>query len=101
MKLLVMFLDETDMWHDVPAYEAIVRRLAKLGAAGATVTKGIMGYGSHHKIHGKGLLGVADDRPITILVADTEERLRPMLPELRSLAPEAIVLLLPAEAIYV
>jgi PII-like signaling protein len=99
MKLLLIFLDETDTWLDVPAYEAIVRRLARLGASGATVTKGIMGYGSHHKIHGKGLLGVADDRPITILVADTEERLRPMLPELRALAPEAIMLLIPAETV--
>lgn len=99
MKLLLIFLDETDMWHDVPAYEAIVRRLMRSGVAGATVSKGIMGYGSHHKIHGKGLLGVSDDRPITVLAADTEERLRPILPELRTLAPEAVMLLLPAEPV--
>lgn len=99
MRLLLIFLDETDMWHDVPAYEAIVRRIARLGVSGATVMKGIMGYGSHHRIHGKGLLGVSDDRPITILIAEQEEKLREVLGEIRALAPEAVMVLVPAEIV--
>lgn len=99
MKLLVIFLDETDMWRDLPVYEAIVRRLARLGVSGATVTKGIMGYGSHHKIHGKGLLGVSDDRPITVMVAEREEKLRAVLPEIRQMAPEAVMVMVEAEQV--
>ncbi|MEO8659317.1 MAG: DUF190 domain-containing protein [Bryobacteraceae bacterium] len=99
MKLLLIFLDETDLWHDVPMYEAMVRRLVRLGIGGATVTKGIMGYGSHHKVHGRGLLGMSDDRPITLMVVETEAKLRGVLPELRTMAPEAVMVLVAAEAV--
>jgi len=99
MKLLVVFLDETDTRHDMPLYEAVVRRLERRGVGGATVMKGIMGFGSQHKIHGRGLLGVSDDRPITVMVAEQEEKLREVLPELRQMAPEAIIIMLDAESL--
>lgn len=97
MKLLVVFLDETDTSHDMPLYEALVRRLERRGVGGATVNKGIMGFGNQHKIHGKGLLGVSDDRPITVMVVEREEKLREVLPELRRMAPEAVMVLLDGE----
>ncbi len=61
-------------------YDAIVRRLHREGILGATVLGGIMGYGVHRRIHKKGLLGISDERPIVILVIDSEEKLRAVLP---------------------
>ena len=54
----------------VTLYEAIVRRLRQLGIAGATAQAGIMGFGSHGKVHRKRLFGVSDDRPVMITVVD-------------------------------
>ena len=100
IKLLLIYLDETDLWQEgIPLYEGIVRRLHQLGIAGATVHIGIMGFGSHHKVHRKRLFGVSDDRPVTISVIDEEARLRAVLPEVRTLLKEGLMLLLDAELI--
>ena len=56
MKLLLIYVDENDEWEQMPLYEAIVRRLRRLGIAGATVQVGIMGFGGHSLIHRKGLI---------------------------------------------
>jgi len=100
IKLLLIYLDETDLWQEgIPLYEGIVRRLHQLSVAGATVHIGIMGFGSHHKVHRKRLFGVSDDRPVTISVIDEEVRLRAVLPEVRTLLKEGLMLLLDAELI--
>ena len=64
-------------------HEVIVRALEQNGIAGATVLSGIMGYGSHRRIHRKGLLGVSDDKPLTIAAIDNEKKLRDVLPAIR------------------
>ena len=98
-KMLMIFVDESDQFGDVPLYEAILRRLVKCGIAGATAQAGIMGYGSHHRIHRKRLFGVSDDRPITIFVVDEEEKLRRVIPELRAIATDCVMLLTGIESI--
>jgi Uncharacterized conserved protein len=98
-KLLIIFFDESDQWEDVPLYEAILRHLVKLEIAGATVQAGIMGFGSHHRIHHKRLFGVSDDRPITILVVDEEAKLRKAIPIIRPMVKEGLLLLTDAEVI--
>ncbi len=97
IKLLMIFVGENDQWHDLPLYEAIVRRLRHIGLAGATVQPGIMGYGSHHSVHRKRLFGVSDDRPMTILIADEEEKLRKVLPEIKPMMNGGLILLVDAE----
>jgi PII-like signaling protein len=99
MKLLLIFIDENDLWEQTPLYEAIVRRLRQLDVAGATVHVGRMGFGRHSRIHRPGLFGIPDDRPVTISVLDEEEKLRQVLPEIRSMAPEGVLVLLEAEVI--
>jgi len=99
MKLLVMFLSETDTHRELPLYEALVRKLNSRGVRGATVHRGVMGFGQGHHVHRDRLFGVSDDRPITILAADTEERLRAALSSLRELAPRIPMLLLDAELV--
>lgn len=99
-KLLLVFVNEADRAGDTSLYEAIIRRLLAFGIAGATVNAGVMGYGTHQKVHHKRLLGISDDRPMTISAADTDEKLRNALPAIRELAGgECLILLLDAEAI--
>jgi PII-like signaling protein len=98
-KMLMIFVDESEQWEDVPLYEAILRRLVRFDIAGATVQIGVMGFGSHHRIHRKRLFGVSDDRPVTIMVIDDESKLRNAIPEIRPLVKEGLLLLTDVEVI--
>jgi uncharacterized protein len=99
IKMLQIFLDETDLWHTQPLYEAIVRRLVQAGIAGATVHHGIMGFGSHMKVHHKRLFGISDDKPVVITVVDDEAKLRALVPEIRGMVKEGLMVLVDAEVI--
>jgi PII-like signaling protein len=98
-KMLMIFFVESDQWEDLPLYEAILRQLVKMEISGATVQTGIMGFGSHLRIHHKRLFGVSDDRPITILVVDEEDKLRKAIPVIRPMVKEGLMLLADAEVI--
>jgi PII-like signaling protein len=99
VKMLLIYVDETDTWGQTPLYEAIIRRLRQLEVAGATAQTGIMGFGSHMRVHHKRLFGISDDRPVIISVVDDEAKLREILPEIRSMVHEGLVVLLDAEVI--
>jgi PII-like signaling protein len=99
VKMLQIFVDENDTRGTVPLYEAIVRRLRQLEVAGATVHIGGMGFGSHGKMHQKHLFGISDDRPVLITVIDSEATIRGILPEIRGMVTEGLVLLLDVEVI--
>ena len=98
-KILVIFVDETDMWQDAHLYAAIVTTLERQGIAGATVNLGLMGYGRHRRIHRKGLFGMSDDKPVTIMVVDTEEKIRAVLPVISPMVREGLILLQDVEVI--
>jgi uncharacterized protein len=97
VSVLLIFVNEADLWFDAPLYEAIVKRLRDLGLAGATAQAGLMGFGHHHLVHEKGLFGMSADRPVTITVVDTEPRIREVIPEVQALVREGLILLLRAE----
>jgi PII-like signaling protein len=97
VKMLQIYVDETDMWGNARLYEAIVRRLRQLEIEGVTVTAGIMGYGSHKKVHHRRLFGVSDDKPVIVTVVDNEHKIREILPEIRGMVKEGLVVLLDAE----
>jgi uncharacterized protein len=99
LKMLMIFLNEVDRVGDQPMYEVLMRRLRKRDVAGATMYYGTMGFGHHHRLHHKGLFGITDDRPITITVVDTESKIQALLPEVRSLVPGGLMLLLNAELV--
>jgi len=99
VKLLLMFINETETWHGTPLYEAVVERLRQLSIAGATAQRGIIGFGHHIRPGHKGLFGISDDRPVTIAAVDDEKRIRAALPELRRMANAAVILLLDAELV--
>lgn len=99
VKVLLIFVNEVDTHHDVPLYQAIVHRLRQLNLAGATAQTGILGFGHHMRLHHKGLFGVSDDRPVTVIAVDDEAKIRAALPELRGMVREGLILLLDAELV--
>jgi len=74
-KLLRIYLGEADRWHDQPLYDAIVKRLHMMDISGATVYRGIMGYGMKGHTHKQGLFRLSRDLPIMIAVIDSEEKI--------------------------
>lgn len=98
-KLLLIYLDEQDWWGNQPLYEAVVQKLRKLDLAGATVHKGILGYGAHNRVNKAGFLGLSQDMPVTITVIDKEEKVRQALPMLGEMIREGLIALVDAEVI--
>lgn len=99
MKMLVVFLNEADRLKDEPLFEAVMRRLRHLEIAGATALNGVMGFGLHHRMHHKGLFGISDDKPITVTVVDTAEKIRAVVPEIRALMPKGLMVIVDAEVV--
>ncbi|MGI8697618.1 MAG: DUF190 domain-containing protein [Mycobacteriales bacterium] len=90
---LTIFIGETDLWHHKPLYSEIVRRAHRAGLAGASVLRGIEGYGASSHIHTSRLLSLSDDLPLAIIIVDAEERIDEFLPQLDELITEGLVIL--------
>jgi len=97
-KMLRIHFGEDDKWHDKPLYEAIVMKCRELDIAGATVFRGIEGYGASSLIH-KGHLLLSSDRPIMVSVVDTEEKLRTLIPVLDEMVDEGLIAMSEVEVI--
>lgn len=78
--LLRVFVGESDRWQGRPLAEAIVHRAREAGLAGATVLRGLLGYGAHRRIHTTAVLRLSDDLPLVVEVVDGEERIQAFLP---------------------
>ena len=74
-KLLRVYLGEADRWHDQPLYDAIVKRLHMMDISGATVYRGIMGYGMKGHTHKQGRFHLSHDLPVMIAVIDSEDKI--------------------------
>jgi PII-like signaling protein len=96
---LTVFVGEDDTWHRKPLYTEIVHRAHASGLAGASVLRGIEGYGASSRIHTTRLLSLSEDLPIAIVVVDAEAKVRAFLPELDELVTEGLVILDPVEVI--
>lgn len=97
---LSIFLGEDDTWHHKPLHHEIVRRAKVAGLAGATVLRGIEGYGASSLIHTTRLLDLAEQLPIVVVIVDTEERVRAFLTELDEVAADATVMLDEVEVLH-
>jgi PII-like signaling protein len=92
-KLLRIFIGESDTWHGRPLYEAIVHRVREEGLAGATVIRGIEGFGADSRLHTSRILRLSEDLPIVIEIVDTAERIDAILPLLDEMISEGMVTL--------
>lgn len=88
-KLVRIFVGESDKHHHVPVYEKIVLEARKAGLAGATVFKGIMGFGSNSRIHTSKILRLSEDLPLIIEIVDEYDKIEKFLPILHDLFEEA------------
>lgn len=84
-KLLRIFIGENDKAGSIPVYEKIVLEARESGLAGATVFKGIMGYGGRSRIHTAKILRLSEDMPLTIEIVDEEKKIEAFLPSLNSI----------------
>jgi uncharacterized protein len=90
-KLLRIFVDENDRSGAQPLYTAIVEILRKRGVAGATVFRGIEGFGSHHEIHIAKALSWVPNLPIVIEVVEDAEVIEGLLPELNAMVVDGLI----------
>ena len=79
-KLLRIFVGENDKYKEQPLYEWIVRKARERGLAGATVLRGLEGFGAHSRLHTAKILRLSSDLPIVIEIVDTEEKIESFLP---------------------
>lgn len=98
--LLRVFLSEADQWQGRPAYEAIVLHARELHVAGATVFKGLMGYGARSRLHSAKVLRLSEDLPVVIEIVDSREKLEALLPFIDQVLKNGLVTLERAEVIW-
>jgi PII-like signaling protein len=90
-ELLRVFIGETDKFKGKPLYEAIVMKARELNLAGATVFRGIMGYGATSRIHSIKLLRLSEDMPVMIEIVDTVDSINKLLPFLDETVKEGLI----------
>jgi len=90
-KALAVYIGESDLWHGRPLYAVIVERARELGMAGATVTRGIMGFGANSRIHTTAILRLSEDLPVVIQIVDMPDRIDPFVKELDEMVSEGMV----------
>ena len=91
--LLRIFIGENDRWHGKPLYEALVLRAREAGLAGATVVRGIEGFGAHSRLHTAKVLRLSEDLPLVIEIVDIEERIRAFIPVCDEMIGEGLITL--------
>ncbi|RME80583.1 MAG: DUF190 domain-containing protein [Planctomycetota bacterium] len=91
--LLRIFVGETDYYGSTPLYEAIVLKARELNLAGATVLRGVMGFGANSRLHTAKILRLSEDLPLVIEIVDTEEKIQSLLPFLDEAVSEGMVTL--------
>ncbi|HHM12445.1 MAG TPA: DUF190 domain-containing protein [Planctomycetaceae bacterium] len=92
-ELLRIFIGESDRCDGRPLYEAIVQEARQAGLAGATVLRGILGFGAHSRIHSAKILRLSEDLPVVIEIVDRPDRIAEFLPKLDTMIAEGLVTL--------
>ena len=91
--LLRIFIGESDTYKGKDLYEQIVLKARELNLAGATVVRGIMGFGASSRVHTAKLLQLSEDLPVIIEIVDTEEKLNTIIPFLNEVVTEGLITL--------
>ena len=97
--LLRIFIGESDKYKSKALYEQIVIKARELNLAGATVIRGIMGFGAHSRIHTAKLLALSEDMPVVVEIVDTEEKLNSLLPFLDEIMKDGMITIEKAKVI--
>jgi PII-like signaling protein len=88
-----VYIGESDHWHGRPLFTAIVERCQREGLAGATVLRGIEGYGANSRIHTARILRLSEDLPVVVDIVDRAEKIDQLLPILDEMVTEGLITL--------
>jgi uncharacterized protein len=91
--LMRIFIGESDRWQGRPLYEILVEFFRKEGLSGATVLRGVGGYGSTSRIHSDKVMRLSQDLPIVVEVVEDTERIERLLPKLDEMIGGGLVTL--------
>jgi len=98
-RMLRIHFGEADKWNGKPLHEAIVSKCLELGMAGATVYRGISGYGASTRIHHSSHWKLSKDAPIMLTIIDTEQQIQKLIPVLDQMVDEGLVAMSRVEVI--
>lgn len=87
---LTIYVNETTQWCHRPAYTEIVRRAHAAGLAGATVLRGVEGYGTSGHVHTTRILSLTEDLPMVVVIVDDEDRIRDFLPQVEEVVDRGL-----------
>jgi len=90
-KILRIYIGETDKWGKKPLYHALIKMFKKNDMAGATVFRGIEGFGLNSRIKSSHILQLSEDLPLVIETIDTEEKIEKILPKVKEMVKEGLV----------
>lgn len=90
-KRLRIYIGESDRWKRRSLYHALVEKAKELDLAGATVFRGLMGYGANSRIHTASIVDLSSDLPILVEIVDSEEYINKFLPFLDEMMQEGLV----------
>ncbi|OLC88253.1 MAG: hypothetical protein DMD38_01800 [Gemmatimonadetes bacterium] len=97
--LMRVFIGENDKYHGKPLYEALLERFRSKGLAGATVLRGVAGFGASSKMHTDKVLRLSVDLPLIIEVVETDDTIRSVLPDLSEMIGGGLITLEKANVI--
>lgn len=86
-----VFIGESDRWRRRPLYVALLERLRKEGFAGATVLRGVAGFGARSILHTTRVLRLSEDLPVVIEIVESEDRIEGLIQILDEMVPEGLV----------
>src|SRR5215475_14725146 len=92
-QLLRIFIGESDQWEGKPLYEALIFKAREMGLAGATMLRGLMGYGAASRIHTAKILRLSEDLPVIVEIVDSAEKTEMLLPIIDEMVQEGLVTL--------
>src|SRR5438477_3243007 len=97
--LMRVFIGESDKYHGKPLYEALLERFRSKGLAGATVLRGVAGFGASSKMHTDKVLRLSGDLPLIIEVVETDDTIHSILPDLSEMIGGGLITLEKANVI--
>lgn len=93
-KLLKIFIGESDKWHHEALYHAIIKKIKEYGLAGATIVRGIEGFGANSRVHTKNIEVLSQDLPIVIEVIDKKEKIDEIIKVIQPMITEGLIVIM-------
>jgi uncharacterized protein len=97
---LTIIVGESDTVEHRPMYTEIVHRAHAAGLAGASVFRGVEGYGAGSRVHTTRILSLAEDLPVSVVIVDIAERIQAFLPKLEEIVADGLVLVEDVQVVH-